>query len=635
MFLSTDFIYKAKHLTHFEVHGMEPSSSTAGFFQGPPVIPPSIEDDGIFRRVVSLHLPSPIPQHLYQDLTQFSNLVLSKPIQSHIADAERNLPSVKPLTTFGVENKQDSLFTGEGWRTLQDIGIKEGIVASGYEKASGGDLWNNRVYQSLKFFLWVPSAAMVTCPSAMTDGAACLLGRHLDGENGEIFAEARRRLTSRDPSIAWTSGQWMTERKGGSDVRGTETVARKLSGAEKLETDGVDAHGMPLGPWRIDGFKWFSSATDANMTILLAKTSKDGAVSAFYAPLRRRVRGGNSETELNGIRIQRLKNKLGTKPVPTAELELKGMRAYLVGKEGQGVKEISTLLNITRLQNAIAAVSYWGRGLAISKAYAKVRAVRNTMLMDMPAHVRKLAQDHVKYAANTHLTFLVAALLGVSEGQESGRTPAAQANIVPQTPQQAHALLRLLTPMVKAQTALRAIKGVRACMENLGGVGYLENEDPLFNIARIFRDACVLSIWEGTTDIMADDVVRVVKGREGPQCLAVLGAWVSNALNVSNSKGFHNEGRQLQRVWEQWLTGVNNKDKEQLKWEGRNYLRDLEHVVCGCLLILDASRDQDDIAREIARRWILGDDASQGSWKAQAAWDKRIVFGAEPRNSRL
>ncbi|KMU79468.1 Y45F3A.3b [Coccidioides immitis RMSCC 3703] len=523
---------------------MEPSSSTAGFFQGPPVIPPSIEDDGIFRRVVSLHLPSPIPQHLYQDLTQFSNLVLSKPIQSHIADAERNLPSVKPLTTFGVENKQDSLFTGEGWRTLQDIGIKEGIVASGYEKASGGDLWNNRVYQSLKFFLWVPSAAMVTCPSAMTDGAACLLGRHLDGENGEIFAEARRRLTSRDPSIAWTSGQWMTERKGGSDVRGTETVARKLSGAEKLETDGVDAH-----------------ATQEQI--------------------------GHQARTYSRIGTQRHEGIPCRKGRPGSQRDL-----------------------------------YPPEYNQITKRYCG-------------SHVRKLAQDHVKYAANTHLTFLVAALLGVSEGQESGRTPAAQANIVPQTPQQAHALLRLLTPMVKAQTALRAIKGVRACMENLGGVGYLENEDPLFNIARIFRDACVLSIWEGTTDIMADDVVRVVKGREGPQCLAVLGAWVSNALNVSNSKGFHNEGRQLQRVWEQWLTGVNNKDKEQLKWEGRNYLRDLEHVVCGCLLILDASRDQDDIAREIARRWILGDDASQGSWKAQAAWDKRIVFGAEPRNSRL
>ncbi|WEW58983.1 hypothetical protein PRK78_004451 [Emydomyces testavorans] len=197
-----------------------------------------------------------------------------------------------------------------------------------------------------------------------------------------------------------------------------EMVPPNLEIQKKLETDGVDNLGIPLGPWRIDAFKWFSSATDANMTILLAKTNKDGAASAFYAPLHRQVKGSNGNIELNSFQVQHLKNKPGINPVPTAELELKGMRAYLIEKKCEGVKETSTLLNITRLQNAIAAVSYWGRGLAISRAYAKVRAVKNTLLMNMPAH---------------------AALLGLSEGQESGPTPAARDNIVPQIQQQAQA----------------------------------------------------------------------------------------------------------------------------------------------------------------------------------------------------
>ena len=82
---------------------------------------------------------------------------------------------------------------------------------------------------------------------------------------------------------------------------------------------------------------------------------------------------GNREggTEFNGVRIQRLKNKMGTKGLPTAELELSGMRGYLIGKEGEGVKEISALLNITRLHTAVSQVGYWGRGLAVSRAYAK------------------------------------------------------------------------------------------------------------------------------------------------------------------------------------------------------------------------------------------------------------------------
>merc|ERR1712054_634996 len=116
----------------------------------------------------------------------------------------------------------------------------------------------------------------------MTDGAVKLLSRHLGQPDGDqpgrnaVFAESLRRLVSKNPREAWTSGQWMTERTGGSDVSGTETLARRLTGEEiacdeKLgrKQDGI---GLPLGPWRIDGFKWFSSATDSDMTVLLAQT---------------------------------------------------------------------------------------------------------------------------------------------------------------------------------------------------------------------------------------------------------------------------------------------------------------------------------------------------------------------------
>ena len=616
-------------------YSMEPSSATKGFFQAEPTIPPQVEDDVAFRRMVGLHLPQPISQKIRQDLSRFSRLVLSRSVMSHVADAERNLPYLRPLTTFGTENTQDPLVTAEGWRALQDLGISEGIVALGYEEKPDGETYNNRVYQYLKYHLWTGSSGLVTCPSAMTDGAAKLLARHLDGENGEMLAEARKRLISREPGYAWTSGQWMTERKGGSDVRGTETVARLLTGKEKEDSDGLDAAGFPLGPWRIDGFKWFSSATDANMTVLLAKTGTDESVSAFYAPLRKQIKGADGETELNGVRIQRLKNKLGTKTLPTAELEIKGMRAYLIGKEGQGVKEISTVLNITRIHNALSAVGHWGKCLAISRAFAKVRAVGGKLLTDVPAHVKGLAKDHVKYTANMHLVYLLVALLGMSEGQDSSSTPAAKAHIVPKSKQEALALFRILTPMVKARTALRAIKGVRACMENLGGVGYLENDDQVLNVARIFRDTCVLSIWEGTTDIMADDLIRVVKGRGAAECIAALAQWISNALSVAKANSFNTEAKKLRGVWEQWLKGVNELNAHQLRWEGRKYLKDLEKVVCGCLLLLDASRDRDEVMQEIARRWIMGEHYSHGTWVAEAAWDKRIVFGNLAGNSRL
>jgi alkylation response protein AidB-like acyl-CoA dehydrogenase len=468
----------------------------------------------------------------------------------------------------------------------------------------------------------------------MTDGAAKLLGCHLDDENGEVFAKARAKLISRENGVAWTSGQWMTERKGGSDVRGTETIATRVAGND--ETDGFDADGEPLGPWKISGFKWFSSATDANMTILLAKTGKDDQISAFYAPLRRRVRGGaDGETELNGIRIQRLKNKLGTKPLPTAELELKGMRGYLIGKEGQGVKEISTVLNITRMQNIVSAVGAWGRGLAISRAFARVRTSGGRLLCDIPAHVRGLAQEHVKYWAHMQLAYFIAALLGRSEGfSPSNDSSAARSWMLPEAVKDVNALYRVLTPLAKAQTALSSIYGLRACMESLGGVGYLENEDPELNVARIFRDTNVLAIWEGTTDIMADDLVRSIRGAGGPQVLSTLKAWLDNAFAVGRKSGFEEQSSILQSTSEKLFSDFGSKDKEELKFKGKDYLRELDFLVCGCLLILDAARDQDVLAREIALRWIHGGNNSR-SWKEEAVWDRKIVFGDEAAQAKL
>lgn len=201
--------------------------------------------------------------------------------------------------------------------------------------------------QFVKYHLWSASNANVTCPSAMQDGAAAVLRDELargsyDTETRGVLREALKRLTSRDPAVGWTSGQWMTERKGGSNVSGTETLATQ---AEPVE--GKDTNGLPLGPWRIDGFKWFSSATDCSMAILLAQTVK--GLSCFLAPTRRVV---NGREEMNGVRLQRLKSKMGTRPLPTAELELEGMRAFLLGEEGRGVKVISGLLNITRVHNS-------------------------------------------------------------------------------------------------------------------------------------------------------------------------------------------------------------------------------------------------------------------------------------------
>lgn len=163
----------------------------------------------------------------------------------------------------------------------------------------------------------------------------------------EVFKEAYEKLISRggpEDSERWTSGQWMTERPGGSDVSNTETVAvySPLTTDELGELGLREGDSGVLGPWVINGYKFFSSATDANMTILLAKTKEAPSLSAFYAPLKRPSihslvgsdheghDGHEKEQEWNGVRIVRLKKKLGTRPVATGEMELEGMRGWLV-----------------------------------------------------------------------------------------------------------------------------------------------------------------------------------------------------------------------------------------------------------------------------------------------------------------
>jgi alkylation response protein AidB-like acyl-CoA dehydrogenase len=174
----------------------------------------------------------------------------------------------------------------------------------------------------------------------MTDGAAFILSSRI----GKLpvnhpFHAAFQGLTS-ESDDHWTSGQWMTERAGGSDVQNTETWATYSPLAK-----GSGADSLGDGDYLINGFKFFSSATDANLALLLAKTPS-GKLSTFLAPLRRTVIGpdGVSKVVSNGVRIHRLKNKLGTKELPTAELEIKDMRAHLVGELDQGIVTIAPLL---------------------------------------------------------------------------------------------------------------------------------------------------------------------------------------------------------------------------------------------------------------------------------------------------
>jgi alkylation response protein AidB-like acyl-CoA dehydrogenase len=615
----------------------------------------------VVARILNLYLPQDATEATKR-VHHLARLSLHPSMLKYATDAETNHPVLRPLSTFGAENKNDPLWTTTGWQKLKENGYREGLVSVAYDKSQSS--FNRRVGQFVGGHVWGPTGTMTACPQSMTDGAATLLDKHKNDGDGdqpgrsEVLQEAYRRVCSRDPDVAWTSGQWMTERSGGSDVSGTETLARRMTSQElfKAAKNGRDrdAVGMQLGPWEIDGFKWFSSATDSEMAVLLARTDK-GGLSAFYMPMRRRVGGQSSQcdtlneelpplTELNGVRIQRLKNKLGTKSLPTAELELKGARGWLIGTEGQGVKEISAILNITRLYTAAGSVGSWGRGLAISRAYSKVRKVRGGLLQDNPAHLAWMAEETVKYWASAHFTYLGVALQGALEqdwNQMVGNTKSAQ--LIPSDNSTVAALLRLLLPAMKAQVSVASVDGLRQCMECLGGVGYCENNEDggVMNIAKIYRDNLVNPIWEGTVSVMAEDAVRVLTDKRlgnGDILNNIFNPWVRNVLSRC-APIFQNEVLIVEERLEALNDLVHNALREELLYRGREILQHLEVIVSSAVLMYDVQANPDAVAQEIAIRWIRLKALSPQKqtrprdWKDSLSMDKRIFLGTTEVNA--
>ncbi|HKO17100.1 MAG TPA: acyl-CoA dehydrogenase family protein [Gemmatimonadaceae bacterium] len=437
------------------------------FFQEGPRLGNQFEDDAVLRGWLQWRLPAEIRSEIEPQLRTLGARAATELLALSEA-AEREPPRHVPYDPWG--RRVDEIVTSDAWRALDRIAAEEGLIAIGYERAHGA---YSRTDQLARLYLYHPSSATYSCPLAMTDGAARLLELYPDEVTRPVFAH----LTSRTSDRFWTSGQWMTERTGGSDVASTTTTACPSGNAP--------------GEYLLSGTKWFTSATTAQVAITLARI--DGApagsrgLSVFLVQLR------DPSGALRGVCVNRLKDKLGTRALPTAELTLDHMPGHLVGGAGDGVRKISALFNITRVYNAVAAVAGMRRAIALARDYATRRVAFGRPLIDQPLHAETLAKLEVEHRAALHLTFRVVELLG---RQECGTATAAEL-----------ALLRLLIPVAKLYTGKRAVAVASEALEAFGGAGYIEDT----TLPRLLRDAQVLPIWEGTTNVLSLDVLRAVE----------------------------------------------------------------------------------------------------------------------------
>ncbi|MEK6624304.1 MAG: acyl-CoA dehydrogenase family protein [Bdellovibrionota bacterium] len=357
--------------------------------EGPVLAHNQFTADSLLQDYLRSQIPGAFYHDIQSDLERFGARVMGDILRMG-DDADANPPVHIPFDAFG--HRIDEIRVAKGWDEMARVSAEEGLVAIGYERKYGP---YSRLYQMAKNYLFAPSSAYYSCPLAMTDGAAKLI-ENFGSE--DLKAYALSHLVSRDPDHFWASGQWMTERTGGSDVGTSETLARK-EGDE----------------WRLYGVKWFTSAVTSPMAMTLARIENDRGevipgskgLSLFFIKLR------NEQGHYNNLEIIRLKDKLGTRALPTAELRLDGSCAVLVGEVGRGVKTIATLFNVTRIHNSLSAVASSRRLLNWAMNYATKREAFGKLLKDHPLHIQTLAELEIEFQGAFHLFFYTAKLLGL------------------------------------------------------------------------------------------------------------------------------------------------------------------------------------------------------------------------------
>ncbi|PWN36238.1 uncharacterized protein FA14DRAFT_155643 [Meira miltonrushii] len=551
-----------------------------------------------------------------------------------LCDRPNQEPRLVQFNEWG--QRIDSVETSEGWRGLLQWQMANGIVSESYPAQGQEDSVNNhnisaggrdrlgeiaRMYNFARTLIFTPDSQVAVCPTSMTDGAARVLELYGTSSQKQKYLP---KLFGRTPDKFWLSGQWMTEVAGGSDVSMTETVA------EPLISRSPGQKAQPGDLYIVNGFKWFSSAADGNMTLALARTDSDRAkgskgLSLFLIPLHKKDRAPiptNTKytdqtaptSKYNGIKVHRLKNKLGTKHVPTAELEICGAVAELIGEEGRGVAQIAQVLNITRTYCISASTCSIGVALQILQDYANRRKVgvhgqAETLLKDLPLHNTLIAKVAIHYRAMLQLHLNITRLLGKNEAKT--------------TTEAEERRLRLLTPVGKAFGAVRASDCLAQSIECLGGQGYMHETI----LTTALRDDFVSRIWEGTPSVLSLDVVRVHAQTKG----AALIEWLQDSaqsLQRSNDQLQNTLGqddvltktvstlrdtlREMKTVYlnEKAFKTASGTDMRL----ARPLLDSIAIVECGCQLLNQAAwstqtemqHGNAKLELQIASRWVCG-----------------------------
>jgi acyl-CoA dehydrogenase len=536
------------------------------FRQEPPRLGNQYEQDHALRSYLRRALPPDVLGEVEPSLAEMGELAGGRLYRMQLED-RLNEPRLTQWDAWG--ERVDRIEVSPLWRVAERLAAERGLVAIPYERKHGA---HSRVHQCALAYLFTPSTDIYSCPLAMTDGAARVL---TTSANEPLVKRVVPHLVSRDPAEFWTSGQWMTELTGGSDVGASESVARR-------DTEGV---------WRLYGRKWFTSAAASQVALTLARPEGNGPGGRGLALFLVETR--DAEGRLRGIQVNRLKDKLGTRKVPTAELTLDAAPAELVKGATDGVRDIAPMLNVTRLWNGVSAAALMRRGVALARDYARRRVAFGSALAEKPLHADTLAGLQAEAEGALHLAFYAAELTGREEARELDEAGAR--------------LLRLVTPLMKLTTARAAVDVASETVEAFGGAGYVEDT----GIPVLLRDAQVLSIWEGTTNVLSLDALRTALKDEG--ALASLKAEVERLTREVQDEKLARAAaaaREAAAHAEGWLAANAGKSTGAMEAGARRFSMTLGRALALALLASHAQwslkEERDARAAAAARRFALG-----------------------------
>jgi alkylation response protein AidB-like acyl-CoA dehydrogenase len=319
------------------------------------------------------------------------------------------------------------------------------------------------------------------CPVTLTGAVAYVLGSHApDGVRQRFLYDVVRM-----DGLAKTGGTWATEQHGGSDVGATTTVATLTKPPAAMR------EAREIGRcFFLSGLKWFTS--NANSGIAVATARPEGAPPGSAGLGLYLVPSHLEDGSPNYYRIRKLKDKLGTKGLPTGEIELLGTVAFEIAPPPDGFKLMMEALEYSRVHNAVGSAGIQRRALREALAWAKTRHAFGHVLCDYPMVQDELLRMRVEFEAGTLLAFEAAITFDKAQQNQERRT-----------------WLRMVTALAKYLTAEYAIAATRATLELIGGNGYTSD----YPVARLLRDAQVLTVWEGPANIQALELLRLLAPR--------------------------------------------------------------------------------------------------------------------------